>query len=266
MGIGDAKAQLARAYAAGEQPKLVAVMPAGRDEAWMLGGVLFLLPVVPNDAPPELEYALRLRRDASLTGTCENCGASFGIREGFPLEGSLRAMQAVVPHRGNCPAADGNVAPLHGAYYKSKDEMTWSENIDAASRRTKEKLEEALKNAVTVEQTYEAEEWAKGVLDKNLKLGKRCAHLGAQPAQTWNVLLDDGTFKCDECWAYLEREIVSGRFRLPLIDEFTCDKCRRYSSSLSPLVLRISNFVLRGGICRRCAGSLQVPRQAKGVD
>lgn len=80
MSIAEAKAAMARAYASGEVPKLDSVSPDGLNETWTLGNVLFLLPVVPPDAPPELEYALRLRRDASLSGTCDECGAAFNVK------------------------------------------------------------------------------------------------------------------------------------------------------------------------------------------
>ena len=261
MDIGDAKAALARAYAASEQPQLAAVLPTGRDEIWTLGGVAFILPIVPSDASPELEYALRLRRDASLVGECENCRASFGIHKAHTSEVALGTIEGIIPHRGNCPAADENVAPLLDAHYEALDAATWSETITAASKRTKEKIDAENTRSILIPETPGTTEWAKEVLDKHLELQKRCMHLRTRPAQTWNVLLDDGSFKCDECWAYFEAEIASGRFQLGLIEEFTCDRCRRYSNSLQSLVLRISNFVLRGGLCQRCTKEIQVSNQ-----
>jgi hypothetical protein len=76
MSIAEAKATMARAYASGEVSKLDSVSPDGMNEIWTLGGVLFLLPAIPADAPPEVEYALSLRRDASLSGQCDMCGAA----------------------------------------------------------------------------------------------------------------------------------------------------------------------------------------------
>lgn len=62
----DVKGALAAAYASGQRPKFVAVAPDRRGEMWGLATVAFIVPIVPSDAPPELEYALRLRHEAFL--------------------------------------------------------------------------------------------------------------------------------------------------------------------------------------------------------
>src|SRR5580693_2524107 len=110
---------MARAYTSGEAPTLDSVSPDGMNELWKLGDVLFLLPVIPPDAPPEVEYALRLRRDASLSGQCEMCGAAFGVQlvEDFG-SGSISA--GLFPHRGNCLAADENIFPLVASFYETR--------------------------------------------------------------------------------------------------------------------------------------------------
>jgi hypothetical protein len=109
MGMSELKAALADAYANGDEPKFVSVADNG-DELWSMGGAMFVLPAVPAGAPPELEYALRVRRDAVLSGTCEECNASLDAGPFGQLEG-VEAVAAIIPHRRNCPASDGNLLP-----------------------------------------------------------------------------------------------------------------------------------------------------------
>jgi hypothetical protein len=263
VGAAEAKAALARAYAAGEEPRLVSVASSGRDEIWALGDVAFVLPVIPSDAPPELEYSLRLRREACLTGKCDQCNAAFGVQSSKKI-GRGNLSEAFMPHRRNCPAHDDNVRPLLDSYYEEQEGKSLAEALQEASSRTKIKIEELLPaSRVTVENTEERQEWAEALIDKLLQEGDRCDHLKVRPAQTWNILLGTSKFQCDECYAYLQASVARGEWRLPFIEDNTCDHCRRYSSSLGPLVIRVSNFVLRGGVCRRCSTQL-APSASRG--
>lgn len=110
MSIAEARAIMARAYASGETPKLDSVSPDGINEIWILGGVLFFLPLIPDDAPPEVEYALLLRREATFTGHCDMCGAAFDVEPVEDLEAN-RLSAGVFWHRGNCLAVDENIIP-----------------------------------------------------------------------------------------------------------------------------------------------------------
>lgn len=219
---------------------------------WMLGNVAFVLPVIPPDASPELEYALRLRRETSLTGKCDQCGAAVGWKPGVALDGTTIA-EAYIPHRRNCPAHDMNTEPLLRSYYEEQDNKPFGKALSDASARTKEKLEKRLLDPVLIKGNETEESWAEGLLDGLLEKRDQCEHLKTRPAQTWNILLGTTKFQCDECWAYFQASIANGTFRMSTVEEHTCDRCRRYVASLSPLVVRISNFVLHGGLCVKCA-------------
>jgi hypothetical protein len=255
MSVPDAKASMARAYASGKPPKLLSIDASGTDELWAIGDVAFVLPAVPPDAPPLLEYALRLRREATLTGACDQCGTNLRI-EPIETNGLPNVSASVLPHRSNCPAADENILPLLDAYSKEHSIQSSKEALTAASRRTKERLNSVLKNRTDVKLTGEVEQKANKLLDEKLEAtaGKACGHLKSRPAQTWNLYLWDDTWRCDECSLRFSESVRSGAFRLDPIEDLSCDYCHRYSpNTLTPTVTRIGIHVMQGAICRRCA-------------
>ncbi len=253
MSTAEAKAAMARAYTSGEAPTLDSVSPDGMTELWKLGDALFLLPVIPPDAPPEVEYALRLRRDASLSGQCDMCGASFSVQpsEDFGT-GSVSA--GLFPHRGNCLAADENIFPLVTSFYEKRDKVTHSEAFEAASRRTKEKILSALPNRTEISATDGMKERFLGHLDEKLASAKgRCPHLTSNPAQTWNIFMWNDRWRCDECHLRFATD-CQRQSPLAPIEDLSCDYCRRYSPTyLKPTVSRVGTFLLYGAACRRCA-------------
>jgi len=253
MPRSDLKGTLASAYSSDEEPKYVSLSPNGMSEMWAVGGVAFMIPAVPPDASLELQFALRARRNALLTGQCEECGAFFDPKTTDAVRG-VGIAGAYVPHRANCAASDEAAEPLYVNYISDHSDQTVPEALDAASRRTREQLDSNMRfrTELSVE-IYE--DWAQELLDRNLDrdVVAVCDHLGANVAQTWNMLLGYNRWYCDECWEYLAFDVARGRFATSMIEEFTCDYCRRYVSTLQLLVVRVGNFVLRGGMCRRCS-------------
>lgn len=254
VSIAEQKALLARAYASGETPKLHSVSPDGTNEIWGLGEVLFVLPVVPTDSPPELQYAIRLRRDASLSGKCDECGAAFDIESSEPA-GTDSVGTGLFSHRGNCLAADENVAPLMSAFNDSRNKTSLEESLETAIRDTGTKLTAALPNHVKVPATTKSHERFTAFLDEKIASAEKCGHLKSQPAQTWHIFMWGDTWRCDECMArfsYVGK--TDGTPFLSPLEEMTCDYCRRYSPTyLQPTITRIGTFVLYGAACRRCA-------------
>jgi hypothetical protein len=246
------KAALARAYSNGDEPRYISVAPNGHDEMWGIGGMAFLVPIVPNDAPPELEFALRTRRNALLTGTCPECSAMVGTAFELTIE-NVNVAGTLIPHRRNCPAADHLVLPQLEQYWTAKRSESLSASLAAASKRTKQAIEHQIPDRTSLPKE-KFEVWAQALLDRksNGTVVTMCDHLRVSPAQTWNMLLGLDNWHCDECWTHLQYSIANEGFRLPMVDDFTCDYCSRYVADLQPLVVRISQFVLRGGLCRRC--------------
>lgn len=254
MSIADAKAAMARAYAGGDVPQLDSVSPDGMNEIWTLGHVLFLLPVVPPNAPPELEYALRLRRDASLSGQCDECGAACAV---LPTENpqTENISAGLFSRRGNCLAADGNIYPLLSAYYQKRDNTSLDDRLAASSRQTEAKLLASLPDRIDIPATSSINERFVKLLDEKIATAKKhCPHLDSDPVQTWHVFLWDDTWRCDECSFRFAAAHRSGPPLLSPLEESTCDYCRRYSPTfLHQTVSRVGTFVLYGAACRRCA-------------
>src|SRR5688500_15351017 len=101
----EIKAAYAAAWSAGNKPKFVSLLPGSADEAWAIGSCLFVAPIVDPSAPPELQYALHLRREALLTGVCPDCGAVPDVMN-LGEHGGLQVTAALFPHRLNCPGSD----------------------------------------------------------------------------------------------------------------------------------------------------------------
>lgn len=253
MDRGAIKAALARAYSSGAEPAYLAVAPNGRDELWSIDSMAFVVPVVPNDAPPELEFALRVRRNALLTGQCDECGAVVDT-DFESVVGGLSVAGSVIPHRRNCVAADSTAGPQIEEYYKKKQREPFRQALAAASQKTREEIDSRLTDRIDLP-SEEYSSWAQGLIDRksNGEVVSTCDHLLAAPAQTWTMLLGLDRWHCDECWTYLQHRIYQGGPILSQIEEYTCDYCGRYVESLQPLVIRVSNFVMQGGMCRRCA-------------
>jgi len=250
---GLIKAALARAYSNGAEPTYVSIAPNGRDEMWAIGDMAFVVPVVPSDAPLELKFALRVRRNALLTGHCDECGAIVGTNFEAKLA-EINIAGSLIPHRRNCPAADHLVRPQLEQYYASRSDESLVDALEVASQKTRNELEQQLTSRIELpKDTYGA--WAQDLIDRksNGEVVEMCDHLKVDLAQTWTMLLGLDKWHCDECWAYLQHEILERRFQLPMLEEHTCDYCSRYVADLQPLVVRVNNFVMRGGMCRRCA-------------
>jgi hypothetical protein len=267
MSVAEAKTAMARAYASGKIPKLDSVSPDGANEIWTLGGVLFLLPAIPANAPPEVEYALRLRRDAYLSGQCDMCGAALDVQHTEDF-GDTNLSAGIFPHKGHCLAADENIYPMMSAFYEKRNRTSGKEALAAASRRTEEKILAALPDGfrVDIPATGRNRERFLGYLDRKIATAKgRCQHLQSGPAQTWHTYMWDETWRCDEC----NIRFAMANRRRPLlspIEEYSCDYCRRYSPTyLQPTLTRVSNFLLYGAACRRCAGELEAGDKSKEV-
>jgi hypothetical protein len=238
----EQKALMARApaYASGETPEFDSVSPDGSVETWRLSDLLFVLLVVPPDAPPELEYALRLRRDASLSGQCDDCGAAFDI-ECLESAGRGSIGTGLFPHKGTCLASDENILPFMVAYYKAQERSSIEEMLEAASRDTGARLAAVMSDQVRLPKTDGNHKRLTEILDEKIANSRHCGHLTSRPAQTWSIFIWGDTWRCNEC---LARFADAGRTRgVPLLsspEESTCDFCRRYSPTfLQPIVTRM---------------------------
>lgn len=241
------KGAMANAYGAGERPRFLSLAPNGHDELWGIGKVMFVLPTVPDDAPPHLEYALRTRRDALLSGICDNCGAVVDFQNLGTIE-DVNFGPAIVPHRVTCPASDELTKEALDKFHQDQ----FRKAVDKTSRETVAKLETRVRNRVHIKGAA-TEEWALSLLDEKCKSASLCTHLSESPIQTWNMQLGELEWLCDQCWADYLGVVRTEGPQLSIVEDLTCDMCRRYCRSLEPLVLRLSQFVLMGGLCRRCA-------------
>jgi hypothetical protein len=262
MPVPEAKASMARAYASGKAPKLLAVLPDGHSELWALDDVVFVLPVVPADAPPLFEYALRLRREASLTGACDQCGASLSLE---PVEAELSREtgapfmgDAIFAHRSNCPANDNNIYPLLEKYLKKRTSSNLDDNLSSVKHRTRKNVLDGIPESrrIDLDVTDELKDKTNKLLDERLAAGtvKTCGHLRSEPVQTWHLLLWNDTWNCGECAIRFGEAVRRGAFRLDRIEDNSCDFCHRYApTTLTPIVLRADIWIMHGAICRRCA-------------
>ncbi|MFE7129760.1 hypothetical protein ACFVIM_02770 [Streptomyces sp. NPDC057638] len=250
MREADYRAGLANAYSQGDEPRLVRVISGGHDEVWAVGNSMFIIPAVPADAPPLLEYAIRLRREATLTGKCSECSATVGLGA-FGQLVELPINEARVPHRRNCPASDENLKRQLSAHRSRSSQRTVMEAFEAASANTRSKIFESPSNKIQVTNP-KFERWAKDLLDAKLS-SDRCEHLASGPAQTWNSYVASSEWRCDQCFAYLQASIVEGGPLFDATEERTCDHCRQFADVLEPVIIRIDHFVMIGGVCANCA-------------
>ncbi|MFG3091641.1 hypothetical protein ACGGAI_28870 [Streptomyces antibioticus] len=250
MREADYKANFANAYSQGNEPRLVSVISGGHDELWAVGSSLFVIPAVPADAPPLLEYAIRLRREATLTGKCAECKAAVGLGT-FGQFVNIPFGEAAIPHRRNCPAADENLKSELRRHRQKNGDRSLRDAIKSASDRTREKVSEGVGNKVMVS-SPRFKKWAVDLLDAKVALS-RCGHLQSDPAQTWNSYIADSEWRCDQCFAYLQESILKGEAGFDEDEERTCDHCRQLSEALEPVVIRIDHFFMIGGVCAGCA-------------
>jgi hypothetical protein len=245
----DARAALARAYATGDEPKYIQPAPTGNGEVWAIGNTLVVLPLIPVDAGAQLEYALRLRRDATLSGTCDGCQAVVDVAKS--PDGEVLSLH--MRHKVSCPASDENAGRLLREHYKAAGEKKFQDLLQEAVVRTREDIDSEFAGVRKIEGD-KTKDWLVKFLDKKLEEGSPCDHLRVQPAQTWNMSLGDPGWLCEECMLRRHQDLFAGRWRLSAIEDFTCDICRRYVRDILPLVLRVDIYVMRGGCCQRCYG------------
>jgi hypothetical protein len=245
-----AKASLARAYETTVPPKRIGLSPDGMEEMWVVGDVLMMIPVVPHDCAPLLEFALRLRREAMLSGKCEKCGAVPELQLAM-LTTDPPLSRLVFNHKVTCPGRDAAVRPLLEKYRISKATQTDEDRFKGAQKATRSVIAPLKDTASALEiRGPSGEDLANELLDRLLTNGARCGHLGADPYQTWNTFIAVGDWRCNECFLYFAQNLPGS---LTPMEEHTCDLCRRFApTTLSPLVMRIDFFVMRGAACSRC--------------
>lgn len=95
------------------QPARYVGSPAPGWEAWCAGPAMFVIPALPDGAPPEVLNALDRRRRATLTGRCD-CGARRRLDHLSPTP------RAVIHHADTCPAADPALADLLAAWREER--------------------------------------------------------------------------------------------------------------------------------------------------
>jgi len=103
---GSYRATQALRQAAGKP--VVSLGTSGPYEALRQGDVMFMLARPMPGMAPELAAAIRLRRDATITGTCPSCGAR---RHGGPPRPGHPA-SAFFMHDEDCPAGDRAIDEL----------------------------------------------------------------------------------------------------------------------------------------------------------
>ncbi|GAA2913734.1 hypothetical protein GCM10011428_30820 [Streptomyces violaceus] len=258
MGEAESKAALAGVYSQGKEPRLVSVSESGNDEAWAIGDTLFIVPAIPPDAPPLLEYALRVRRDATFTGSCSDCGASVGLLA-FANTANIPLNHSSIAHRNNCPALDENITPLLLQHHEERAGQTLEQQLQSATKQTRLKAESTPKDKRIPIKNAKFEKWAMDFIDAHLEKAPACGHLKANFAQTWNMSTGDGTWKCNECFAYYQETVRNGEALLSYEEEHTCDRCRKFAPPLEPMMIRIDNFFIVGAMCSACSVESQQP-------
>lgn len=258
MGEAESKAALASVYSQGKEPRLMSVSDDGLDEAWAIGHTLFIVPAIPTGAPPLLEYALRVRRDATFTGICSDCNATVGTLT-FGAASTTPLNHSSIPHRNNCPALDANITPQLRQHYKDRSSQTLKQQLHSATKQTRLKLQSMPRENRIPIKNAKFEKWASDFIDARLKDSSACGHLKGDVAQTWNMLTGNRAWKCDECFAYYQDSIRKGEVPLSLEEEHTCDRCRKFAPPLEPMMIRVDNFYVVGGMCSSCSTESQRP-------
>ena len=83
----------------------------------------------------------------------------------------------------------------------------------------------------------------------------RCCHLARTPVQPWIMALPFIGWKCGPCMVNFSRGQSRSKSSFSIIEEFSCDRCRRYlpPGSLVPALLRQDIFTVICNICAKCA-------------
>lgn len=81
-------------------------------------------------------------------------------------------------------------------------------------------------------------------------LAARCEHLHTRPVQPWLLTLPWVMWLCRACGGEFSTQMRGTS--LGPIEEFTCDRCRRYVRSLTPTVIRQDFWTIFLSLCRRC--------------
>ncbi len=251
MNLADVKAELLLAYQSGVTPEFMGVLNDGEDEAWRLGNVTLALPVIPALAPPDLEYALRLRRETFMSGSCPNCGATVAIQLLHQDDPEFVVATSLFAHSIRCPARDEACLEALRAYKAGRDAADADELLQEAVVATRDKT------GVPIELRIEADNpdvrtLAEALLDEAIRSGSRCPHLSKDPMQTAHVLLAEAAWRCDECQLRFANDVLTKGLRLPGDEEFRCDLCGELDPDIQPLLFRIDLFIMRGGTCHNC--------------
>jgi hypothetical protein len=90
--------------------------------------VAYVLPVIPEDAAPEVREGLARRRLAALSGRCPCGGESAALtrqqrraRERERAKGSTALLHATFEHETDCLAVDDNLIPHLRAWADNQD-------------------------------------------------------------------------------------------------------------------------------------------------
>ena len=224
----------------------------------MLGKVAFIIALVPSDCSAELALALRTSRETVLTGKCPTCGAvpSFDTDHGERSVADVPVMDAVFQHRFTCPARRESVEALAAEYREQRSGRTEADRFERAQVATRASQRQIKAVAVPVDPDV-APDVAHRLLGRLLAPSggrvQRCEHLVADRYQTWNALIAEGVWRCDQCAASFADTVKAAGLYMGATEEFTCDLCRRYSPrSLSPLVVLQDIFVMTGAVCKKC--------------
>ncbi|MGC9381580.1 hypothetical protein [Streptomyces sp. MH13] len=84
-------------------PQLERTTPDGDHEVWQVGPATVLVPVVPTDAPTELQQAITVHRMAALTTDCPRCDNDVRVT----LDG-----QVFTRHKAACPGDPDRLVQL----------------------------------------------------------------------------------------------------------------------------------------------------------
>lgn len=79
---------------------------------------------------------------------------------------------------------------------------------------------------------------------------QRCRHLADRPIQPSLMMLPHDAWLCRPCMGTLSHALHGTT--LDPIEEFTCDRCRRYVRKLGPAIVRQDLWVIFLSLCRRC--------------
>jgi hypothetical protein len=133
------------------------------------------------------------------------------------------------------------------------------DQVDAATTEVREKTEKALGITTPPQTTRTSETIIEELLDRYLD-DQRCQHLDdieIQPSY-WAAGYGWMCTNCTQKQAQKRHALGPNVPVLGLVEEHTCDRCRRYApSQLQPVVARYNYMVFNLGCCRRCMKDFQ---------